>query len=244
MFKRLLFPGLNVGTRKRMKFCRYLLQGNVTTLDAGCGNGAFAYYAYKLGNRVLGVNIDAEQVKRCEEYRDFLRIDHLRCQFRVYSIYDLISLNQEFDQIICFETLEHLKRDEKVIAIFRDILKIGGVLHICTPRSNRRPYFGEVLSEDEDGGHVRLGYTFEILEDMLGRHGLVVTHRDSAIGYFSLKIEEAINYIEKMVLKHFPGVIREISHAGIFFCLYPLTYLDWLVPNRDLSIYVQARRIS
>jgi SAM-dependent methyltransferase len=244
MFKRILFPGLNVGTRKRMKFCRYFLPGNIATLDAGCGNGAFVFQAFKLRNEVLGINLDPYQVKRCEEYRDYVGINSLHCQFKVYNIYDLLSLNQKFDQIICFETLEHLKKDEEVIAIFRDILKPSGVLHICTPRGNRRPYFGEVLSEDEDGGHVRLGYTFKIFEEMLGRHNLVVTHKDSAIGFFSLKIEETINYIEKIVFKNFPELIREILHTGIFLCLYPFTYLDWIVPNRDLSIYVQARRVS
>ena len=94
-----------------MKLRKYLRSGDCATLDAGCGNGAFSYYACSLGNSVLGINIDLEQVRKCEEFRDFLDLDRERCGFKVHNIYDVLSLGQKFDQIICFETLEHLKAD-------------------------------------------------------------------------------------------------------------------------------------
>jgi 2-polyprenyl-3-methyl-5-hydroxy-6-metoxy-1,4-benzoquinol methylase len=37
------FPGLDLYTRGRYRFLpRFFLEGNVKTLDAGCGNGALA----------------------------------------------------------------------------------------------------------------------------------------------------------------------------------------------------------
>src|SRR5438309_1458670 len=79
--KWVLFPGLNVGTRKRLKLSKFFRSGPLLTLDAGCGNGAFVYQACAIGNRVLGINIDREQVRRCNEFREFLKIDEEGCRF-------------------------------------------------------------------------------------------------------------------------------------------------------------------
>lgn len=242
--KWLLFPGLNVGTRKRMKFCKYLQRGDLSTLDAGCGNGAFSYKAWSLGNKVIGINIESEQVKRCEEYRDFIGIDPERCRFKVHDIYDAATLRQGFDQIICFETLEHLVRDREILASFRKALKPGGFLHICTPRRERAPYFGEVLSEIEDGGHVRLGYEFGDLESMLSDSGFEVTQTDTAIGFFSLKVEEILNWFDLVAFSNLKSSFRETLHVVVFLCIYPFTLLDIFMSRRYLSIYVKARSIE
>ena len=244
VFKWLLFPGLNVGTRKRMKFSKHFQPGELLTLDAGCGNGAFSYEACRLGNKVLGINIDPEQVRRCEEYRDFIGIDPERCKFKLHDIYDAAALRQVFDQIICFETLEHLERDSEVLGLFEKIIRPGAFLHICTPRRKRAPYFGEALSETEDGGHVRLGYEFDDLQSMLADHGFEVIKTDTAIGFFGLKVEEVLNWFEIAALLNLPGSLREILHTGLFLFLYPFTLLDNLLSRSYLSIYVKARAIE
>ncbi len=244
VFKWLLFPGLNVGTRKRMKFSKHLPPGEILTLDAGCGNGAFSYEACRLGNKVVGINIDPEQVRRCEEYRDFIGIDPEQCKFKLHDIYDAATLRQVFDQIMCFETLEHLERDSEVLALFEKIIRPGGFLHICTPRRKRAAYFGEALSDTEDGGHVRLGYEFDELESMLADHGFEVMKTDTAIGFFSLKLEEVLNWFERVGFRNLPGGLRELLHAGLFLFLYPFTLLDNLSSRSYLSIYVKARAIE
>jgi len=238
-FKWLLFPGLNVGTRKRQRFSRHFRSGNLSTLDAGCGNGAFSYHASSLGNRVLGINFDPEQIARCEEFRDLLKIEPERCQFKLHNIYDVLALGQRFDQIICFETLEHLKRDAEVIRLFRAILNPNGLLHLCTPRRDRKSYYGEVLSETEDGGHVRLGYELGDLEAMLAAEGFAVSSTDKAIGLFSLRVEEILNWFESKALRNFPAEWRDALQAVVFLCLYPITFLDAFSSTR-LCLYVQA----
>lgn len=244
IFKWLLFPGLNVGTRKRMKFGKHLQPGDLLTLDAGCGNGAFSYEACRLGNQVVGINIDPGQVRRCEEYRDFIKIDPGQCRFKLHNLYDAAALRQVFDQIICFETLEHLERDHEVLALFEKILRPGGFLHICTPRRKRAAYFGEALSETEDGGHVRLGYEFDDLESMLADYGFEVIKTDTAIGFFSLKVEEVLTWFEVVGFRNLPGGFREVLHTGLFLFLYPFTLLDNLLSRSYLSIYVKARAIE
>lgn len=237
--KSIFFPGLNVGTRKRIKFGKHLLGGPLLTLDAGCGNGAFSYIAASLGNNVLGINTDAGQIEKCEAYRDFRGLNQESCRFKVHDIYDLPSLHQKFDQIVCFETLEHLKRDREVLGLFRQVLNAGGVLHLCTPRRKRKPYYGEIISEREDGGHVRLGYELSDLEDLLTATGFRITRTDQAIGPFSLRVEEVLNWVDLNLLRGLSGNLCLMFRALVFLPLYPLTFLD-VVSRQYLCNYVRA----
>jgi len=240
--KWLLFPGLDVATRKRMRLSHYLLPGDVATLDAGCGNGAFSYHAYRIGNRVLAINIDPEQVQRCNEFRDFLGINASRCQFKVHNIYDLLALGQTFDQIICFETLEHLERDQEVIKLFARVLNPGGILHLCTPYLHRMPYFGETISLAEDGGHMRLGYTFEMFDKMLSNEGFEVVARERVVGSVSQMVMNWGRWLAEVPLRGWPAVLRDSISGMLIFTLLPLTWSDlFLRERRQLCIYVKAR---
>jgi len=223
-----------------MKLGKYFRRGDLSTLDAGCGNGSFSYHACSLGNRVLGINIDREQIDRSKEFRDFIGLDEERCQFKVLSIYEVKALNQTFDQIICFETLEHLERDSDVLRLFHEVLNRDGVLHISVPRRIRKPYCGEVFSDEEDGGHLRYGYELTDLEAMLAEAGFSITHTDQVVGFFSLKVEEALNWLDLTLTSNVPGGLRELARGLLFVLLYPFTLLD-PISSRYLCIYVQAR---
>src|SRR5579863_5793667 len=130
--KRILFPGLDVHTRCRYRFLsRYFKGGAIDTLDAGCGNGALSYAAYRRGNRVLGVTMEPDQVQKDREYFSFLGTDPERLQFEVCNLYDLDRIERRFDQIICSETLEHITGDRAVVDSFYRLLREGGILHVC-----------------------------------------------------------------------------------------------------------------
>ena len=239
--KKLLFPGLNIATRKRMKFIKYFRRGDILTLDAGCGNGAFSFEAVKLGNRVVGIDFDPKKLKRCEEFRDYLKIDPKKCQFRVFNIYNLPNLNQSFDQIICFETLEHLKNDQKIISLFNQILKPGGVLHLEVPSMNRKPYYGEIISQEEDGGHLRLGYSFNNLKKILKKEDFGIIKKDSAVGFFGKLLVNINQWISLSPLtKNLHSRIKDVLNIIVLIIVYPITFLDAIIPSKPLTIYVMA----
>ena len=246
--KKFLFPGLDIGARSRMKFAKNFKPGDILTLDIGCGNGAFSFVATKLGNRVIGIDFDEEKLKRCLEFRDYLKIKPDQCDFMVLNAYNLLSIQKQFDQIICFETLEHIKDDKKIIELTTKVLKPGGVLHLCVPSANRKPYYGEIISEIEDGNHVRLGYTFETMEKMLEKVGLVVVGRDTAVGIVSQKLLSSINWIDINLFKNLPKRGNDVVHLIIFILLYPLSFiikfLDRLLPSKPLNIYIAAKKVD
>ena len=173
--KRALFPGLDLHTRCRYRYLpRQFRAGPIDTLDAGCGNGALAYAAYKLGNRVLGISVRADEIRRNQEYFGALLPNCDRLQFREMNIYDLPELGRMFDQIVCSETLEHITRDAEVVATFADLLRPGGVLHLCCPFAlHPNNNLGRVAGP-EDGGHVRDGYTLETYRCLLDSVGLQI----------------------------------------------------------------------
>ena len=246
LIKKLFFPGLDISIRKRIRFAQYLKAGDIKTLDVGCSNGAFSFAAYKLGNKVLGIDFDKEKLKRTEEFRDYLNINNSRCKFIVWNIYDLVSLNKTFDQIVCFETLEHMKDDWKVIDIFSKILESGGLLHLCTPYANRKPYYGEIISEKEDGSHIRLGYTYEQFEKMLNVAGFEIIKKDKAVGIFSQKLINLMNWADIQIMPSKTDRQKDFTHLLLFLIFYPFTFFDGLFSHKEkdyLNIYVLAKKI-
>jgi SAM-dependent methyltransferase len=236
--KRLLFPGTDVATRQRLaRFAPHFRSGDIETLDVGCGNGAFSLAAYERGNRVLGVDLNPENVRRCREYAAFIGVDAERCRFEVANVYKLEGA-ERFDQVIAFEILEHLQHDDDVVSAFGRLLRPEGLLHASSPYLHRRPYVGEVVSDVEDGGHLRLGYTFERLDELMRAAGLEPTLHETAVGPSSRAALETINRAER-----FGG---RAAAVGALAAVLPFTLLDRLPGRLDvgraLILYAQGRK--
>jgi 2-polyprenyl-3-methyl-5-hydroxy-6-metoxy-1,4-benzoquinol methylase len=160
MARDLMYPGLDLHTRNRAMLCRFWKSGPRDVLDAGSGNGYFSWLAYKSGATVVALTFNPEQVGKARDY--FLKhrkADPARLAFEQGNLYDLPKEQRTFDEIICYETLEHIRRDAEVAAQFFRILRPGGVLHLCCPNRKHPHHQAEVLDLNETGGHVRAGYT-------------------------------------------------------------------------------------
>src|SRR5439155_25912130 len=64
----ILYPGLDLHTRNRASLRRYWRSGPRDVLDAGSGNGYFAWLAYKSGARVVALNVERGQVERARAF--------------------------------------------------------------------------------------------------------------------------------------------------------------------------------
>src|ERR1700693_5566088 len=115
----LVYPGLDLHTRNRASLSCFWQTGLRDVLDAGSGNGYFSWLAYQTGARVVAMNYEREQVEKAKDYLGgHKRLDSSRLQFERCNLYDLTKETRTFDEIICFEVLEHLNRDLDVVTEF------------------------------------------------------------------------------------------------------------------------------
>jgi len=229
-------PGLDLFTRRRVRLCRYWLSGKRKFLDAGFGNGWFSYLAYRSGAEVTAVDMDCEYVQKAKDlYNVWLKAPADKLNFRRLGLYDLDSIEPGFDEIICYETLEHIKDDTRVCKSFWNLLKPGGFLHICCPYAEHPRWMSEILNS-EHGSHVRAGYTLDSYRALLEPIGFRIVVNEGMGGVF---LSGASNLMESLRdrLGHFWGPI---------FCLPVLLIaipIVWLDP-RDLklpySLYIKA----
>jgi SAM-dependent methyltransferase len=177
---------------------KQILSGPVRTLDAGCGSGAFTFYASRIGNEAIGISFDQENNEKAKVRANLLRLSNIRF-FHV----DLRELEKwksplgQFDQIICFEAIEHIQQDQKLLCDLASLLKPKGRIFLTTPFKNHRPLFGERLSQMEDGGHVRWGYTHEEIRALFGSCGLEVVREDFVSGFISQKLTSLMGRISR-----------------------------------------------
>jgi SAM-dependent methyltransferase len=150
-------------------------ESTVKTLDAGCGNGAFAFQAARVsGGPVLGVSDDHGAITKAVHRAEVMGVSNVSFRhFDLRRIDQLTSLGR-FNQIILFETVEHVLDDAALVRSLAACLEEGGRLLLTTPSHDHAPLFGEGrhLSGVEDGRHVRWGYSAEQLQQLVRAAGL------------------------------------------------------------------------
>ena len=183
----------------RWKFLqRHLLRGNKRTLDVGCGAGEFTIYAALAGNCVVGISFD-EQLNQIGKIRASL-LNAQNVEFVTGDIRALERLSDRlgmFDQVICFETLEHILNDQKLMNDIARLLKIGGQVLVTTPFKYARFSPHATLSTWEDGGHVRAGYTFEEMRVLFMSAGFDMLSQEFLSGFLSQQIANWIEIAER-----------------------------------------------
>ena len=227
------YPGLDLHTRNRASLCRYWKAGPRDVLDAGSGNGYFAWLAYQSGASVVAMNFEQSQVDKSRQFLlDYRKADSERLRFEQCNLYDLEFEPRTFDEIVCFEVLEHLRRDDDIVRAFYRILRPGGTLHLCCPNRLHPRHQAEVLDAAESGGHVRAGYTFDEYHRLLEPVGFVV-EREVGIGPRSL-------YLADEALRTLRGRWGDAIALPLLPLTLPFVWLAGMNPPLPFSLYVTA----
>jgi SAM-dependent methyltransferase len=143
-------------------------------------------YAAKIGSGAVGISFDARNNAVARERARVLDLDNVK--FIDGDLRRLDALSRElgvFDQVICLETIEHILDDRKLLRDCAAVLRPGGRLFLATPYINYRPFAGEAISVTEDGGHVRRGYSFKNMRELLSEAGFEVEREEYATGIVS-----------------------------------------------------------
>lgn len=102
---------------------------NLDLLDIGCGNGASIFLLAPEMKSCLGVEIETTHLQEFTLYKEDHNIQNCDCIIR-----DIENepLEKQFDRIISFEVIEHL-RDHKNVSQYYKLLKPGGLMAITVP---------------------------------------------------------------------------------------------------------------
>ena len=175
---------LYIGKRAKLRyfrrwFRRLTLPTDASILEAGSGDGVFAFYVAQRfkSARVTGLELNPIEAEVCQRLANRERLDNLL--FASGSLTDA-QWEGRFDFIYCLDVLEHIADDDAAISAMHKALKPGGQLLVHVPNRYFMRLSGELATvPDEDAwkinpGHVRNGYAPEELRGKLEQGGFDV----------------------------------------------------------------------
>jgi SAM-dependent methyltransferase len=200
---------------------RHLRRGHSRTFDAGCGNGGFTIYAARAGNEVVAASFsqrEQEDARRRADVVGIAGIDFRRLDLRELEEHRA-SLGS-FDQIICFETIEHVSDDDGLVLSLAAMLEPAGQLLLSAPFDDHHPLFSEERhpSGEEDGSHVRYGYSSARLRQLAEGAGLQVADEGFISGVVSQKLTD--------LMRRLGTLLGRPAAWAILLPLRPLVVLD------------------
>jgi SAM-dependent methyltransferase len=181
---------------------RHLRSPHARTFDAGCGNGGFSIYAARAGNDVVAASFSSREQEDARRRADSLGVGGI--DFRTLDLREIESQRDalgRFDQIICFETIEHVIDDERLVSSLSRMLEPGGQLLLTAPFEAHRALHSEERSPSpvEDGSHVRYGYSQERLRQIAQAAGLEVVDEGFVSGVVSQKLTDLMRRLTARV---------------------------------------------
>ncbi len=178
----------------------HLRRGPLRTFDAGCGNGGFSIYAARTGNEVLAASFSPREQQDARRRAAALGVSGI--DFRTLDLREIDEHRAalgDFDQIICFETIEHLSDDAGLVRTLAEMLRPGGRLLLTAPFDAHRPLYTEEAhpSPEEDGSHVRFGYSVAALREIAEQAGLEVRDESFISGFVSQKLTDLMRRLSE-----------------------------------------------
>ncbi len=192
-------------------------------LDIACGFGYGLKELSPVSEKIIGVDINDIAIAKAQEInKNIANVEIIKWDLEKNINQQIFSENM-FDNIISFETLEHLKNPMDVINIFYHLLKNNGQLILSVP--NKR-----FESLDENGNprnryHKQVFSEFEI-EDMLRVAGFKIIDKYGQ-AFLNKLIKKEHQLIRKKRIASRLSHLKKLSEKEyIRACAYLFAYPD------------------
>ena len=175
---RFVFPKLRFAwlSEERYWFAARFLRDNDFVLDVPCGTGYGAAILASNGNKVLGMDIDAESIT--------LAADKYRYPNVEFVVADMMQADlPAADFITCLDGLEHVSPGRQLIERFVASLSNNGILVVSVPINELR------LTQGVQNPYHEENYDYEKLSALLERYF-------SKVSYFGHDVDGSISGIE------------------------------------------------
>jgi ubiquinone/menaquinone biosynthesis C-methylase UbiE len=218
-------------------------------LDLGSDNGVVSLLLRQGGGRWASADLTDEAV---EAIRGLVHDDVHLTDGRTLPFPDA-----EFDRVVIVDMLEHVPDDRVFLAEVARVLKPGGLLVVNTPHLKHtalrraRHALGQT---DEKHGHLRPGYTAEVLREIFGPLFTLQQHHTYS-RFFSEAVDTALNWgVERLGKKgSAKGMVVTgadvkkhrklfLAYSAVYPAVWAVTRFDALVPASGYMLIASATR--
>ncbi len=130
----------------RLKFIRRFIDPtDQKILDIGCGGGILSEALAKEGAKVYGIDLSKSVIHAAKAHA---QESALNIHYRQISSRDCVAENEQYDQIVCMEMLEHVPDPSQVIHDIYALLKPGGYAFFSTLNRNPISFFTAIVAAE------------------------------------------------------------------------------------------------
>lgn len=214
------FGVFHLGTRMRNHILNNILVNRELSdsnlLDAGCGIGlASIYYAPKFLT-VTGIDLEKQKIRQAKILAKNNLIKNV--DFKVVNLMNAPFTKKRFDKIICFEVIEHVNDDKKLIAGLSKLLKEDGEIILSFPS---KTLMSKIAQKSLD--HFKVGYVPNDIKEILKPLGLKIVKEYS---FGKSLLGKTIVFTDFLLRKSVP-----IVASAFFPIFYPLLLADYNLPH-------------
>jgi 2-polyprenyl-3-methyl-5-hydroxy-6-metoxy-1,4-benzoquinol methylase len=135
-----IYGVMHVGERLRflhvIKLMNQKIQYPSEILDAGMGNGNYAFYLRKIFPmaKITAIDVSKTKIVNVSNIVNLLNLKNIIIDQKTLTN---IKEKQKYDLVICIDVLEHIKNDNLAIKNIRESLKPGGTLILHVPKDRK-----------------------------------------------------------------------------------------------------------
>lgn len=207
-------------------------------LDLGSDNGVISYLFRRYGGKWSSADIENQTVEMIRSLvnDNVYKIEGVKTPFA----------SEAFDLVVIVDLLEHLHNDREFLTELHRILKKDGVLVINVPHKMQfsliRMMRNALGLTDEQHGHVREGYTFKEIKEMLP--GYSIEKKATYSKFFTELVDMAVSFAvnalnRKKESKKGVLVTQEDmkKHSKVFFFYSVIYPFMWLFSKFDFLLF-------
>lgn len=175
-------PGTLLRWHSLKNILKHEIKGSSTILDIGGYDGYISYRLKKVFPNLMITVVDTDEIGLELAKNRGLNVI---CA----SALELPTKDKEFDIVFCFDLIEHIKEDVKLLREISRVLKDDGKIILTTPMKDgvSFPMLNKKKNEiiNKNWGHVRKGYSLEQIRELFKLNRLIIDKEDKYFNYFS-----------------------------------------------------------
>jgi 2-polyprenyl-3-methyl-5-hydroxy-6-metoxy-1,4-benzoquinol methylase/FtsZ-binding cell division protein ZapB len=194
----------------RYYFASQFIKKDTMLLDVGCGIGYGTKILAKQASLVTAFDISQEAIEHAKKYYSDSNIN-----FVVENAENFV-FNQKFELVTCFELIEHVTQQEKVLQNIFASLKEDGILVISTPRplEDKRTHFHT--------NELKLN-EFEALLKKYFKHITLFVENN----HFASLVSQLDTLSENIVINSLDNQILQAKYCDYFICIASNHEIDY-----------------